>query len=116
MVPTGSVLGERYRRLASRQDNLGAAVAAATALVDRSASIAVHMIRQYPWVRLAALLYLLFLHLYCYVITSSMQSLAASATTAAVAAAAAVGQGGGGVGGNGSGSSSSSSLGHGKHH
>lgn len=76
MVPTGSVLGERYRSLASRQDNLGTALAAAATLIDRTASITAHVLKQYPLVRIAAGSYLFLLHLYVYFLTLRMQSAA----------------------------------------
>ncbi|GFH10932.1 uncharacterized protein HaLaN_06338 [Haematococcus lacustris] len=73
VVPISSALGERYRRLASRPDQVGAVVAAAAALVDRTASTLAFVLRQYPLVRLAALVYILLLHFYFLVLTASMQ-------------------------------------------
>jgi hypothetical protein len=89
LVPVSSALGERYRRLANRQDPLGQAAAAAAQIVDRSASTASYVLRQYPLARLAVFGYLLLLHLYLYILLSSMQHAAvvSEAAEAGVAAA-----------------------------
>ncbi len=73
VVPTNTVLGERYRKLASRQDNLGSFLQGTTSLIDKTASVISHALRQYPWVRIVAGSYLLLLHLYVYVLTLSLQ-------------------------------------------
>jgi hypothetical protein len=73
LVPTGTVLGERLRKLASRQDNLGSFLQGTTSLIDKTASVISHALRQYPWVRICAGGYLLLLHLYVYVMTLSLQ-------------------------------------------
>jgi hypothetical protein len=69
----GAAFGERYRRLASRDDGVGTAVKAAANLVDRTASSVAHMLRQYPLARLAAFMYLAAIHLYVYWLTLRMQ-------------------------------------------
>lgn len=68
-----AALGEPYQRLASRQDRVGKAVKAAANFVDKTASTVSFVLRQYPLVRLAALAYLLLMHLYLYIMTARMQ-------------------------------------------
>lgn len=87
-MPVSSALGERYRRLVNRQDPLGQAAAAAAQIVDRSASTASYVLRQYPLARLAVFGYLLLLHLYLYILLSSMQHAAVASEAQAGAAAA----------------------------
>lgn len=56
VVPMDAALGEPYQRLAARQDRVGKAVKAAANFVDRTASSAAYVLRQFPlgeWRRVA---------------------------------------------------------------
>uniref|UniRef100_A0A7S0WHB5 ABC transporter domain-containing protein n=1 Tax=Chlamydomonas leiostraca TaxID=1034604 RepID=A0A7S0WHB5_9CHLO len=88
VVPMDAALGEPYARLAARQDRVGKAVKAAAQLVDRTASTAAFVLRQYPLARLAVLGYLVLIHGYLYVMTATMQHAAVVAEEAPHRAAA----------------------------
>jgi hypothetical protein len=90
VVPLSSALGERYLRLTARRDKLGSALEAAAGLVDRTAARAAHLLRQYPWVRLGALCYVLLVHLYVYALTVMLQRRAAALVAGDGEAAAAL--------------------------
>lgn len=65
--PYPSPLGPAYERLANHR-NVGTAVRAGAKIFDSTAAGALRVLKDYPVARIAAFLYILFIHLFVYVV------------------------------------------------
>ncbi|GMH45151.1 hypothetical protein BSKO_13108 [Bryopsis sp. KO-2023] len=71
VIPMDS-LGEAFYNLANHK-RVGRAVRTGALFVDNTASKLVFLLRQYPLWRVGVFLYIVFIHLYCYLLISRMQ-------------------------------------------
>eukprot|EP01025_Chloroclados_australasicus_P041771 TRINITY_DN44569_c0_g1_i3.p1 TRINITY_DN44569_c0_g1~~TRINITY_DN44569_c0_g1_i3.p1 ORF type:complete len:437 (-),score=71.35 TRINITY_DN44569_c0_g1_i3:385-1695(-) len=71
-------LGETYMKLANNQ-RVGGAVRAGAHVMDLSAQNIVNIFKRYPFWRMVMLLYLVFIHLFIYILIGSMQGSAIEA-------------------------------------